>query len=173
MKMKQKLFLALIAISAFLYMYLLGIYNPTDIILISDIQTKQNTKTILFWNLYWIWEDFDMKLGNEGNSLFFYMSFNFDSLFDISYFFNWIKLGFQNCPVFKNCFTYPAKYKDKILYNNNIQIDAIVFHGPEIHKDDIDKWKLQRNDLKKSNKDHDPYFVLFNLVKLLLLCKIQ
>ena len=78
-------------------------------------------------------------------------------------------IGFQNCPVFNNCYTYPSKYKDIILYNNNIQIDAIVFHGPEINKNDIDRLKSQRNELKKSNKEHDPYFVLFNLVKSLKL----
>ena len=73
MNLKQKLFLALIAISTCLYLiraYLLGVYNHTDIISIGDIETKENSKTILFWNLYWIWEDFDMNLGNEGKSLF-------------------------------------------------------------------------------------------------------
>ena len=80
-------------------------------------------------------------------------------------------IGFQNCPVFNNCYTYPTKYKDKILYNNNIQIDAIVFHGPEIHKGDIDRLRSQRNELKNSNKNHDPYFVLFNLVKFVVVSR--
>ena len=87
----------------------------------------------------------------------------------VSYLTTEFNIGFQNCPVFNNCYTYPSKYKDKILYNNNIQIDAIVFHGPEINKNDIDRLKSQRNELKKSNKEHDPYFVLFNLVKSLKL----
>ena len=72
MNLKQKLFLALIAISTCLYLLkarLLGVYNPIEIITISGIEPKENTKTILFWNLYWIWEDFDMNLGNEGNTL--------------------------------------------------------------------------------------------------------
>ena len=63
--------------------------------------------------------------------------------------------------MFNNCYTYPTKYKKKILYDNNIQVDAIVFHGPEINKGDIDWLKSQRNELKKSNKEHDPYYVLY------------
>ena len=76
MNLKQKLFMALIAISTGLYFIrarlFSSVYNPIDIMSISDIETKENTKTILFWNLYWIWEDFDMKLGNEGNFIFFF-----------------------------------------------------------------------------------------------------
>ena len=79
MNLKRKLLLALTAISILLYLIrvrLLGVYNPKDTISIGDIEPIENSKTILFWNLYWIWEDFDMKLGNEGKSLVFMRLFS-------------------------------------------------------------------------------------------------
>ena len=99
-----------------------------------DDEVTKTKKTILFWNSYWHWGHFKMGVGNR---------------------------GFSQCS-FSNCYT--TTMKSKLLKNPRVIVNAVIFHGVGLNKEEVKGIKKIRKMLPEKNQGVDPLFILFMLV---------
>ena len=99
-----------------------------------DDDVTKTKKTILFWNSYWHWGHFKMGVGNR---------------------------GFSQCS-FSNCYT--TTMKSKLLKNPRVIVNAVIFHGVGLNKEEVKGIKKIRKMLPEKNQGVDPLFILFMLV---------
>jgi len=98
-----------------------------------DDDVTKTKKTILFWNSYWHWGHFKMGVGNR---------------------------GFSQCS-FSNCYT--TTMKSKLLKNPRVIVNAVIFHGVGLNKEEVKGIKKIRKMLPEKNQGVDPLFILFML----------
>jgi hypothetical protein len=74
--------------------------------------------------------------------------------------------GFEQMKcTFQNCYTSTIRSK---LRDNHTRVDAILFHGVGMKKNEIKALKLQRKEIRNMNQGVDPLFILFMLVSIII-----
>ena len=55
-------------------------------------------------------------------------------------------------------------YNRSLLYDPNIQIDAVIFHAPELKYNEAEELQKRRSSLRNLNNGVDPFFIMYILV---------